>query len=85
MKKLEYLAINRNKIKNINFLENPSLKKLRELYLYDNQFNDLSVFNKINLNLNKLYIYGNTFDINNNSGIIQSLKNKIKEFHYRKN
>ena len=83
--KLEYLAINRNKIKNINFLENPSLKKLRELYLYDNQFNDLSVFNKINLNLNKLYIYGNTFDINNNSGIIQSLKNKIKEFHYRKN
>ena len=83
--KLEYLAINRNKIKSINFLENPSLKKLRELYLYDNQFNDLSVFNKINLNLNKLYIYGNTFDINNNSGIIQSLKNKIKEFHYRKN
>ena len=53
--------------------------------MYDNQFNDLSVFNKINLNLNKLYIYGNTFDINNNSGIIQSLKNKIKEFHYRKN
>ena len=84
LQKLELLSLNKNKIKNISFLENPFLKGLKELYLSDNQINDLSVFNRINIGFTKLYIDGNSFDVNNNSGIIQSLQSKIGEFHYKK-
>jgi len=84
LEKLAFLSLNHNKIKNISFLENPLLKDLKELYLCDNQINDLSVFNRINIRFTKLYIYGNSFDFNNNSGIIKSLESKIGEFHYKK-
>ena len=83
--KLNTLSLNINKISNISFLENPLLKELKELYLSDNQINDLSVFNRINIGFNKLYIDGNTFDVNTNYGIINSLQSRIGEFHYNKN
>lgn len=81
--RLKCLSLNNNKIKNINFLENPLLKDLKELFLNDNQINDLSVFTRINIGFNKLYIAGNYFNANNNSGIISSLQAKIGEFHYK--
>ena len=84
LEKLIFLSLNRNKIKNINFLENPLLKELKELYLCDNQINDLSVFSRINIRFTKLYIYGNSFDVSNNSGILKSLDAKIGEFSYKK-
>ena len=84
LEKLKILSLNNNKIKNINFLENPLLKELKELYLYDNQISDLSVFTRINIKFSKLYIYGNSFDVNNNSGIIKTLQSKVQEFHYKK-
>ncbi len=84
LEKLIFLSLNRNKIKNISFLENPLLKELKELYLCDNQINDLSVFSRINIRFTKLYIYGNSFDVSNNSGILKSLDAKIGEFSYKK-
>ena len=79
---LNILSLNNNKINNINFLENPSLKQLKELYVENNQISDISVFTRINLNLTKLYIKGNKFDINNSSQVINSIKSKVGVFVY---
>ena len=84
LEKLTCLSLKKNKINDLSFLDNPLLKELKELYLSDNQINDLSVFDRINIGFSKLYIDGNTFDINTNSKIINSLKSKIEEFHYNK-
>ena len=82
--KLRILSIGYNNIKSINFLENPALNGLKELYISNNQISDLSVFTRINIGLDKLYIEGNSFDINNNLGIIQTLQSRIGEFNYKK-
>lgn len=82
--KLRILSIGYNNIKSINFLENPALNGLKELYISNNQISDLSVFTRINIGLDKLYIEGNSFDINNNFGIIQTLQSRIGEFNYKK-
>ena len=81
---LRILSMGNNKIKNISFLENSSLRGLKQLFLSDNQISDISVFTRINIGLEKLDIEGNSFNINNNAGIIQSLKQKIGQFNYVK-
>ena len=80
--KLIKLSLNNNKIKDINFLMNPSFTSLKELYLYENEISNLNVFDRVNLNLDKLYINQNIFNPNDFYEIILSLQTKIKDFHY---
>ena len=80
--KMKILSLYNNKIKDINFLTNPSFTALKELYLSGNEINNLNVFDRVNLNLEKLYIDNNVFNPNNYYEIILTLQSKIKEFKY---
>ena len=79
---LKLLSLYNNKIKDINFLTNPSFTSLKELYLSENEISNLNVFDRINLNLEKLYISQNIFNPNDFYEIILTLQTKIKDFHY---
>ena len=57
---------------------------MNELYLSDNQISDINVLSRVNLNLSKFYIEGNSFNPNNFYEIILSLQQKIQEFVYNK-
>jgi len=83
LSKLVLLSLNSNKINSLSFLENNSLKELRELYISDNQISDLSIFTRVECRLTKLFINGNKFDVNNNSQVINSLKSKMLEENFK--
>ena len=57
--KIEYLDLSGIKLKNINFLENETMKHISSLNLDNNLIEDISIFDKINYKFEKLSIKQN--------------------------
>ena len=80
---MEILNLDWNKIININVLERVNFKNLKKLNLIENEISTLQVFQKAQFGkLENLNVYGNLFNKENESTIINSLKEKIKYFFY---
>ena len=78
---LQVLDLTMNKLKNLKFLEKMKLTSLTELYLNDNNINEISPLVKIDANeLGLITLYNNNFLINEieNSSTINELKRKYK-------
>ena len=78
---LQVLDLTMNKLKNLKFLEKMKLTSLTELYLNDNNINEISPLVKIDANeLGLITLYNNNFLINEieNSSTINELKKKYE-------
>ena len=80
---LKKLDLSRNDLENIDILKNFNLTELKELNLECNKISDISVLEEIKFpSLHKLNIEHNKIDYEENSGIINILKNRIADFKY---
>ena len=77
------LDLSSNQLEDVNFLTNLNLIELKELNLESNNISDISVLEEIKLpSLQKLYINNNQIDKEENSELINILKNRISDFKY---
>ena len=78
---MKELYLERNEICDINVFERTNFQELNFLSLNENKINDIRVFEKIKLdNLEILDLRDNDIDKEENSLIIENLRNNINEF-----
>ena len=79
-KNLEKLYLSNNyDLADINILEDVNFRELKELDLSWNNISDIKVFEKVKFEkLELLDLFGNNIDMNNNEGIINNLKSRLK-------
>ena len=80
---LKKLDLSQNQLENIDILKTLNLNELKELNLECNRISDISVLEEIKFPcLQKLYIGYNEIDKDENSELINMLKNRISDFKY---